>query len=595
MNLLQVQDTLKNASDQQLMALMQAPDSTAPSYLVLSEIRRRKDMRAKQTPDSNRTVAEELTAPQEPAGIQALQGQAPQGPMEPDGTDAAQGMAAGGLASLRRYQEGGVVRMQEGGNVPRRPLSEMSQADLNMIGRHFNFGDFQGGRFSGARPLGRPQYSLEEFQAEVFRRQNLNRPNELRRFIEDPESAFANRSPDQVNTQPIAMPGGPLGNAPAAPAAGQPSASISDPYADQLPTSDEDVLGAPPPRAQSAPAAAPSGGAAAGAGAPASQTAGGAAASPPPAARQESAAGIRSLAPAAGVAAPQEPNLADIMRRTGELFPDNMSGIRDRMREDRVDPAARRSEAVNMALIEAGLRIAGSRNPSLIGAIGEGALPAVQSYGQQLNQIRGEQRQSRQDELELAKQEVTRQFAIGQISSAEYRSRMENINANARIAAQERGANARLAASEAGAERRTTAAAAAAEEADLRRGYASPGRLARMSPEERTAFERIRTLSRPLDTSGASSALNATLQDINRIGTQIENLGPRPAPSSRSFAEWELNNSSLQQRLRDAEARRRQLEDIVVYGRSRDGTEGRAQTGTGSTNRPSVEISTFQR
>jgi hypothetical protein len=248
-----------------------------------------------------------------------------------------------------------------------------------------------------------------------------------------------------------------------------------------------------------------------------------------------------------------------------------------------------------MALIEAGLRIAGSRNPSLIGAIGEGALPAVQSYGQQLSQIRGEQRQSRQDELELAKQEVTRQFAIGQISSAEYRSRMENINANARITAQERGANARLAASEAGAERRTTAAAAAAEEADLRRGYASPGRLARMSPEERTAFERVRTLSRPLDTSNAQAVLNGTMTDIRNIYTQIENLGTRPAPSSRSFAEWELNNSSLQQRLRDAEARRRQLEDIVVYGRSRDGTDGRPQTGTGSTNRPSVEISTFQR
>ena len=538
MNLLQVQDTLKNASDQQLMALMQAPDSTAPSYLVLSEIRRRKDMRAKQTPDSNRTVAEELTAPQEPAGIQALQGQAPQGPMEPDGTDAAQGMAAGGLASLRRYQEGGVVRMQEGGNVPRRPLSEMSQADLNMIGRHFNFGDFQGGRFSGARPLGRPQYSLEEFQAEVFRRQNLNRPNELRRFIEDPESAFANRSPDQVNTQPIAMPGGPLGNAPTAPAAGQPSAPISDPYADQLPTSDEDVLGAPPPRAQSAPAAAPSGGAAAGAGAPASQTAGGAAASPPPAARQESAAGIRSLAPAAGVAAPQEPNLADIMRRTGELFPDNMSGIRDRMREDRVDPAARRSEAVNMALIEAGLRIAGSRNPSLIGAIGEGALPAVQSYGQQLNQIRGEQRQSRQDELELAKQEVTRQFAIGQISSAEYRSRMENINANARIAAQERGANARLAASEAGAERRyleqtrrderLAATRLAADTASRHgRGEYTPEEFAALSPEQQTFVRERYPASARSDLATQQEEARARAEIANNVSQSMTNIATR--------------------------------------------------------------------
>lgn len=269
--------------------------------------------------------------------------------------------------------------------------------------------------------------------------------------------------------------------------------------------------------------------------------------------------------------------MAELMRQNAALFPDGLGSIRDRMREERVDPAARRSEAVNMALIEAGLRIAGSRNPSLIGAIGEGALPAVQSYSQQLGQIRGEQRQARQDELELAKQDTNRQFAIGQISAAEYRSRMDNINANIRANAQERGANARLAASEAAAERRAAAAATSAEEADLRRGYASPERLARMTPEERAAFERIRTIGRPLDTSGASAALNATLQDINRIATQIDTLGPRP---TRNFAEWDRNNASLQQRLRDAEARRRQLEDIVVYGRPRDGAGG-------STNLPS--------
>jgi chromosome segregation ATPase len=273
--------------------------------------------------------------------------------------------------------------------------------------------------------------------------------------------------------------------------------------------------------------------------------------------------------------------MAELMRQNAALFPDGMGSIRERMREERVDPAARRSEAVNMALIEAGLRIAGSRNPSLIGAIGEGALPAVQSYGQQLGQIRAEQRQARQDDLELAKQETNRQFAIGQISAAEYRSRMDNINANIRVNAQERGANARLAASEAAATRRAADAAAAAEAADLRRGYVSPERWARMGTEERAAVERNRTLGRPLDTSGASSALNATLQDINRIATQIDTLGPRP---TRNFAEWDRNNASLQQRLRDAEARRRQLEDIVVYGRPREGAGGSA---SGTTNLPS--------
>lgn len=560
MNLLQVQDTLKNASDQQLMALMQAPDSTAPSYLVLSEIRRRKDMRAKQAPGpgSNRTVAEELTAPQEPAGIQALQGQPPQGSMDPDGADAAQGMAAGGLASLRRYQEGGVVRMQDGGQPPisRRPLSEMSQAELNMIGRHFNFGDFQGGRFSGARPLGRPQYSLEEFQAEVFRRQNLNRPNELRRFIEDPESAFANRSPDQVNTPPIATPGGPLGNAPStaaaqpaelatAPAAIQPPAQDSDPYAGQLPTGGEDMLGAPPSRVQSAPAAAPGGASRLSAAAPTASAEPAGTTAPTP--RQQPAAGIRSLAPAANVETQQEPNLADIMRRTGELFPDNMSGIRDRMREDRVDPAARRSEAVNMALIEAGLRIAGSRNPSLIGAIGESALPAVQGYGQQLNQIRGEQRQSRQDELELAKQEVTRQFAIGQISSAEYRSRMENINANARIAAQERGADRRAGASEAAADRRYAeqarrderlAASRLASDTAGRhgRGEYTPQEFAALSPEQQTFVRERFPASARSDLAAQQEEARARAEIARTVSQSMTNIATRESTRAELVA-----------------------------------------------------------
>lgn len=276
MNLLRIQDALKDASDQQLMQMMQAPDSTAPSYLVLSEIRRRKDMRAKQAPEgeSRRTVAEDLMgAPEEAAGIRGLQPQmSPQSQMDPDGVDAAGGGDAQGMAA------GGIVRMQEGGTPP-----------------------------------------------------------------------------------------------------------------------EDEEIPPPPPDAPPVPRAAD---------------------------------GIGALAP---IQTERAATMAEIMRRNEELFPNAMGGIRERMREERVDPAARRNEAVNMALIEAGLRIAGSRNPSLIGAIGEGALPAVQGYGQQLGQIRTEQRQARQDELELAKQEVNRQFAIGQISAAEHRNTISELGANARL------------------------------------------------------------------------------------------------------------------------------------------------------------------
>jgi hypothetical protein len=575
MNLLKVQDALKNASDQQLMALMQAPDSTAPSYLVLSEIRRRKDMRSKQAPEgqSNRTVAEELTAPEAPAGIRGLQPQ-----MDPDGVDAAEGGDVQGMAA------GGIVRMQAGGGIDTMSADQLRQLLAQMSDPRF-------------APTG-----LTASPDEIRRRIADIEQREEDRFLQAPRSRLRQDigAVGQAIHGAAGATGGVLSEAgrlaadvgragaeyaftPVEARSPFPEGRFPEPEPvrgrflreDRVPDRDEvrgpDLASLMPP----APAAARTGTQGqAQAGRPTT-----AQAAAPQGAPGGGAPGIEGLrnAPTGIPEGGQLPTMADLMRQNAALFPDGLGSIRDRMREERVDPAARRSEAVNMALIEAGLRIAGSRNPSLIGAIGEGALPAVQSYSQQLGQIRGEQRQARQDELELAKQDTNRQFAIGQISAAEYRSRMDNINANLRANAQERGANARLAASEAAAERRAAAAATAAEQADLRRGYASPERLARMTPEERAAFERIRTIGRPLDTSGASAALNSTLQDINRIATQIDTLGPRP---TRNFADWDRNNASLQQRLRDAEARRRQLEDIVVYGRPRDGAGG-------STNLPS--------
>jgi hypothetical protein len=548
MNLLKVQDALKNASDQQLMALMQAPDSTAPSYLVLSEIRRRKDMRSKQAPEGspNRTVAEELTAPEAPAGIRGLQPQ-----MDPDGVDAAEGGDVQGMAA------GGIVRMQAGGATLFSPLIPMGEDLERDLLERANRARREDEARMGASAAQSQSRVIGDAMADV--RAQIEGGVSPQEAINSTLNAPSYRGRVTREQLPLAL-FNPAGLPPSPPI---PPAPTRLPFeGERFP---EDVPARLPPLTE------PAG----------TQRTEGQPGRPEerPTTQPAVAPGIEGLrnTPTGIPEGGQLPTMADLMRQNAALFPDGLGSIRDRMREERVDPAARRSEAVNMALIEAGLRIAGSRNPSLIGAIGEGALPAVQSYSQQLGQIRGEQRQARQDELELAKQDTNRQFAIGQISAAEYRSRMDNINANLRANAQERGANARLAASEAAAERRAATAATAAEEADLRRGYASPERLARMTPEERAAFERIRTIGRPLDTSGASSALNATLQDINRIATQIDTLGPRP---TRNFADWDRNNASLQQRLRDAEARRRQLEDIVVYGRPRDGVGG-------STNLPS--------
>ena len=61
MNLIDIEDRLKDLSDQQLMQQMQRPDGMAPQFLVMSELKRRKEMRgrAPTQPDTS-TVKDDL-------------------------------------------------------------------------------------------------------------------------------------------------------------------------------------------------------------------------------------------------------------------------------------------------------------------------------------------------------------------------------------------------------------------------------------------------------------------------------------------------------------------------------------------------------
>lgn len=534
MNLLRIQDALKNASDQQLMQMMQAPDSTAPSYLVLSEIRRRKDMRAKQAPegDSRRTVAEELTAPED-QGIRAMAAQMPEEPPQ-DVADQA------GIEAMR---EGGVVRMQAGGQPPRRPLSEMTPEELLTLRRQFAFGSLADRmpNLPAVRSVARPQYTLEELDAEDFRRQSMNRPNQPSRFMEDPESAFANRSPDQMIVQ-APTPAEPTTTTQAQPQTPPPATTATtqatEPQTQQQATQPTTQTQAQQPPGQQQPQPRP-------ASAPAT--------------------------PAAPEAA--LPTLADIYRQNQGLFADGIGALRERAQQERVDPAARRNEALNMALIEAGLRIAGSRNPSLAGAIGEGAVPAVQSYGQQLGQIRAEQREARRDELELAKQELNRQFAVGQISATEYRTRMDNITRTALADRAERAAGARAAEAENRADRRADTQARLQADELRRRGYYTTEELAAMSPQQRALVQEQRSMGRPADTAGAGVVLNATIAEIGRIRTEMDN-DPAPRPTSSGYAEWQRRDAARRQRLEAAEQRQGRLEDILYGGRQPGGQTG---------------------
>lgn len=72
MNIIDIQDNLKNLPEQALMREMQQPTGSAPQFLVLGELKRRKQMRDDYNRQKNadvKTVAEEVVtaagAPQE--------------------------------------------------------------------------------------------------------------------------------------------------------------------------------------------------------------------------------------------------------------------------------------------------------------------------------------------------------------------------------------------------------------------------------------------------------------------------------------------------------------------------------------------------
>ena len=153
MNILDVQNKLKNFSEEQLVQETQAPTGNAPQFLVLSEIQRRKRMRddlQQQQAQPVKTVAEEAIAaggvPQGGIGqlagamgqgssnAQMPQQQAPE--QQPQGmygggiVKLAPGGAVGGKLSLRGAGDAKAIIVDENGNVIAGP---MPSADAKTI------------------------------------------------------------------------------------------------------------------------------------------------------------------------------------------------------------------------------------------------------------------------------------------------------------------------------------------------------------------------------------------------------------------------------------------------------------------------------
>jgi hypothetical protein len=127
MNLLKIQDMLKGAPDQTLVGYVQNPSGQVPTYLALSELQRRKEMRASYQANKpeDKSVAEDLVQESQPGVMGLPAGQPMQQAMQPQPEMPAEQMAQGGLAELdvgdmydeNNYANGGIVAFADRGYV----------------------------------------------------------------------------------------------------------------------------------------------------------------------------------------------------------------------------------------------------------------------------------------------------------------------------------------------------------------------------------------------------------------------------------------------------------------------------------------------
>jgi len=125
MNIIKIQNQLKGVPDDTLVGYVQNPTGQVPTYLALSELQRRKEMRNNYQANKpeEKTVAEDLVEDAQP-GISALpEAQPMMQAMAPQPEMPMEQMAQGGLAELdtgnmydeNNYANGGIVAFAKGG------------------------------------------------------------------------------------------------------------------------------------------------------------------------------------------------------------------------------------------------------------------------------------------------------------------------------------------------------------------------------------------------------------------------------------------------------------------------------------------------
>jgi len=387
MNLIEISNQLKDVPDQFLMKEVQSPSGAYPSYLVISELTRRKRMREsamKQAPTT--TVAQDLADPGReqrqmamaqaaqqmaapslnaglaaaPQAMESLAAQDAMGTTPPEMMMPAQGMAAGGMVSFK--QGGDVPRFQNEGYVSDPMFGQSDFVDQGFTGRGLS---------------------------EVMDLAQQSEKDKLVSAMTLPELQEFNRSgrvPERLRSSPTARATSTAPAAPEAPAAPPPPAAApAIPPFVMAPYRPRDI--------------------------------------PMPVLPTEPTEQQLDRAATSRQAKYQQ----DVPFRLGYLERE----MADRAKE----MAGRRESNINEALIQAGLGIMGSKSPRFLQAVSEGGTAGLRAYQQGAKDIRASEDLLRQSKIDYNKAQMLYdqgKFNEGdkarQQSIDEYKRGMERAN-----------------------------------------------------------------------------------------------------------------------------------------------------------------------
>lgn len=351
MNILQVQDALKNASDMQLSGELQNPTGMAPSYLVLSEMKRRQQMRqgAMASPAPQSSMAEEAASQSDYYPEEQ--------PQEEE-------------SGIEAFREGGVVRMAEGGRLPVfRPMPSIRPS-------------------AGSRM----DYVLGELENEFAA--NPGRRNDPA-YLDSVARQYGIDSGELSSRVNALMPRGPAGSMGSYMEAETAGLRAFNPNPSATQAGGETV--APPEISGELPIPP----------------------TPPGATSQPSAA---APAPRGGGGMP-----SGAAQPSGPSTDPTIQALYDRLRATGRGREDYRKDAVNTALMQAGLAMMASKDPNALGSLGQGGLRGLEAYTQEMREGRQGERQGIQDEIMVRRAQTEEAYRRGIITNQERQLRLAEL------------------------------------------------------------------------------------------------------------------------------------------------------------------------